>query len=782
MAGTNVVSGLASGLDWRKIIDQLRALEDKKIETVQSHQTTEKNRLSAWQSINTKLLSLRTAAGKLKETTDFNLFTTSLASSNTTTDAENVLSATTNTSAATGTYKIVVTSLAAAQKLSSGSYASQTTALGLSGDIIVGGRVVKIASTDTLSSLRNKINGVNTGTNPSQVTASIVNYGNEGYRLILTSNAEGAEGISLSNGGSTDLLGTLGLVDSADKTAKNALTGGNRSDLFTAADKAIGGADLLNLTTPQSGSVSLTIDGTARSVSINLGTDSLNSIRDSINTAFGSTVASVLTETDDAGNTEYRLLIEGSTIAYTDSNNILETLGILKRAGASDEKGMTGDVANNSGGVAITSSTLVKDIDGYTSYASGDTITLSGTSTSGGAVNSAFSITDATTVQDLLTEIQNRFGSVTASLTADGRIRVVDNEIGDTHLAVNLTPSKATLKLDGDGNLGAISTIRKRQIQAGANANISVDGVAVTPSSNMVSDVISGVTLNLKEAAPDTTVTLNVGRDYEGVKEEISGFVTAYNDLLEAINGQLTYDAASKKPGGPLFGDGTLRGIKSSLNKALLTKVSGVNENFSTIGMIGISLDKNAKLSIDAEKLQGYLETNFEDVQKLFAMDWSSTNSNLTYLSHSTGTKEGTYNIQITGVSPVGGYFVNSGDASGTGETLTGLSGDARGLVARYSGTATGSVGSMTLTFGIGELLDRQVYSVADPTYGFISDKEDTIQNTISNYDKQIAKMQDRIDRKMQDMEARFIMMETTLSKLQSMSSWITGQINALSK
>ena len=781
MAGINVVSGLASGLDWRNIIDQLRALENKKVETVQAHQTTEKNRLSAWQSISTKLLSLRNAAGKLKDTTDFNLFTTALAS-NTATDAEDILSVTTNTSAATGTYKVVVTSLAAAEKLSSGSYASQTASLGLSGDIVVGGRTVKISATDTLSSLRNKINAVNSGTSPSRVTASIVNYGNEGYRLILTSDDEGTGGISLANGGATDLLSTLGLADSAAKTAKNSLTGGNQSDWFAAADKAVGGADLLNLTSPQSGTVTITIDGAAKSVAINLATQSLNTIRDSINTAFGSTVASVLSETDDSGNTKYRLLIEGSAITYTDSNNVLETLGVLERAGVSDEKGMTGDVANNSGGQAIAAATLIKDIDGYTSYASGDTITLSGTSTSGGAVSSVFTITDATTVQDLLTEVQNRFGSVTASLTADGRLRVVDNEIGDTDLAVTLTPSKATLKLDGDGNLGAISTIRKRQIQAGADANISVDGVAVTPSSNLVSDVITGVTLNLKEAAPGTTVTLNVGRDYEGVKEEISGFVTAYNDLLTAVNEQLTYDAAAKKPGGALFGDGTLRGIKSSLTKALLTKVSGVDSNFSTLGMIGISLDKNGKLSIDDDDLQGYLETNFEDVQKLFAMNWSSTNSNLTYLSQSTSTQVGTYNIQITGVSPVQGYFVNSGDASGTGETLTGQSGNAKGLVVRYSGTATGAVGSMTLTYGIAELLDRQLYSIADSTYGFISDKEETIQETISNYDRQISKMQARIDRKMEEMEARFIMMETTLSKLQSMSSWMTGQLNSLSK
>jgi flagellar hook-associated protein 2 len=80
-----------------------------------------------------------------------------------------------------------------------------------------------------------------------------------------------------------------------------------------------------------------------------------------------------------------------------------------------------------------------------------------------------------------------------------------------------------------------------------------------------VDDVIPGVTLNLKKVALDTTVTLTVGRDYDAVKEEIQGFVTAYNDVMDAINAQMKYDMANQQTGGPLFGDSTLRTIKSSL-------------------------------------------------------------------------------------------------------------------------------------------------------------------------------------------------------------------------
>jgi len=553
--GTSSISGVSSGIDWRNIIDQLTEVEHKPIDVLEARKTTYQERLSAWQSINSKLLSLKTVAGALNRTSDFNLYIPSLSSS-TTADAEDILFATTTTDASPGTYDIVVHALAAAQKLSSKGYASQTTELGLSGDMVVGGRTVKIAATDTLSSLRDKINAVNTGTRASGISASIVDYGISGYRLILTSDEEGAEGMTILNGGASDLLGALGFVDASAKTAKNAVSGGHMSDAFDAADEAIGGSELLDLTSAQTGTVTITINGTAQDVAIDLSTDSLNDIRDAVNTAFSgvfaSDPASVVSETVD-GTTRYQLLIEGNTIAYTDANNVLETLGVVERGGVADEQGVTGDVANTSGGLAITSSTRFDDIDGYINYGSGDTIAFSGADTSGNAVSFSFSVydTDYKTIGDLLAEIENQYGDVTASVTADGKIQVVDNEIGDDQLQVVLTPSNSGLSLDSDNDFGSISTIRARQVQAGADAEITVDGVTVHPTSNTVDDVITGVTLNLKKIASDTTVTLRVGRDYDAVKEKIQELVTAYNEVMDAVNAQLSYDVENEEPGGP---------------------------------------------------------------------------------------------------------------------------------------------------------------------------------------------------------------------------------------
>src|SRR5512139_195095 len=107
MGGTSVVSGLSSGIDWRDILDQLKAVEYKRVELIQDRRKTYTDRLSTWQTINTKLLAFKTAAGTLNRTAGFNIYTTSLAS-NTTTAAEDILSVTTSPDAAPGTYQINV--------------------------------------------------------------------------------------------------------------------------------------------------------------------------------------------------------------------------------------------------------------------------------------------------------------------------------------------------------------------------------------------------------------------------------------------------------------------------------------------------------------------------------------------------------------------------------------------------------------------------------------------------------------------------------------------------
>jgi flagellar hook-associated protein 3 FlgL len=121
------------------------------------------------------------------------------------------------------------------------------------------------------------------------------------------------------------------------------------------------------------------------------------------------------------------------TAAGANGVDIFKTLYALRDALASD------GVANTAGGTPVTAATLLKDIDGYTGYLNTDYIHLGGTDTGGNVVtDDNLTITDTTTVGDLLGKIEALFGDVTASIASDGKLDVVDNSSGASLLTVQI--------------------------------------------------------------------------------------------------------------------------------------------------------------------------------------------------------------------------------------------------------------------------------------------------------------------------------------------------------
>ena len=678
---TNLISGLSSGFDWRSMIDQLMAIEHKKVDLVENQKTEYENKRSEWQSVNTKLLSLKTAAEGLQEPEDFYVYTSNMTTDDSDVNASNLLSVSTSSTASKGSYTITVSSLASAQKLSSKSFSSFSDALGASyaGDILINGVAVNIGETDSLADVRDRINNANAGTSPSEVTASIVTYGSNDYRLILTSDTTGQNGIGLLNGGATDILNEFGLIDTA-RTAKNHIAGGDKSDAFTISTMSV--KTLLGLSTTQtSANGDIVINGNSIGA-IDLSTDTLTTIKDKFVTA--GVAASIITETVE-GENRFRILVEGGSNTYTDKNNILETLGILK-GGVSDVLGVAGDVSNTSAGAIITESTLIKDIDGYTGHATDDYIHLEGTDTDGNSVgpDTTFIITDLKTVDDLMTKIESLFGDVTASVTGDGKIMVTDNTTGTSPLAVKIAVKNNggtdddTLNFDTDDDLGTAdpnNPIRDRELIEGNDASVVVDGVTVTSSDNVVDDVLPGVTMNLLKADAGTTITLNINRDVDAIMSQISTFVDAYNEVTSYIHQQQSYDEDEETTGGILFGDGTLASVKSDLTSTLIQSVWGVSSEYATMGLVGINLNNEGQLSIDTDKLHGYLETNFNDVKSLFSVNGTSNAGTLEYVSCSSDTEAGEYTVHITTAATQSTSTSNNGTV-GENETLTITEGD----------------------------------------------------------------------------------------------------------
>ncbi len=646
------ISGLSSGFDWRNMVDQLIAVEHRRVDIIENKKSGYEEQLAEWQDFNTKLQALNTAVDDLKDPDSFNLFASSITSNNVNYLGSDLLSVSTDTNAARGNYSVRIMNLATSQKLSSNPFTSHTAELGNSyaGDIVINGKVITIDATDSLNYLASSINNANSGSDPSGVAASIVKYADNDYRLVLTSDETGATGISLLNGGSGNLLQQLGWKDNQASVVKNTITNGSQSDRVRAPNVAI--QSLLGLSSGEASTGNLTIGGSA--VSIDLASMSLNDIKDSINNAaIAGVSASVITEVEDR-TTYYRLQIDG-TQTFTDENNILNTLGILGHTSI-DVSGKVSANTLTSDGTYIDTTTLLTEIDGYNTFTAGgnpggDFITLSGADTTGGDIGSVnFDITTTTIVQDLLDQIESSYGNVVAYTTSDGKIQV-DDLSGGTSLDVNLS---ATIQ-DGNSQLDfgdfATEASRKREIIAGQDAVVEIDGVAVTSASNVIDDVISGVSLNLAGASDTTTLSVNIDYDIEKIQANFNTFVEKYNDVRAYIDAQFTYDTEAEETGGILFGDGTLRSVKDDLTALLSNSIWGLDSEFSSLALVGIENrlnDENQlELRIDKTKLNGYLRTNFKDVVALFAGQGTPTSSLVSYVGHSRDTQAGEYAVHI---------------------------------------------------------------------------------------------------------------------------------------
>ena len=96
------------------------------------------------------------------------------------------------------------------------------------------------------------------------------------------------------------------------------------------------------------------------------------------------------------------------------------------------------------------------------------------------------------------------------------------------------------------------------EAQAASDAIIEINGDTANParrSGNQITDLISGITLTLKE---EGTVTLGVELDQDKIVENVKAFVDAYNAVMDYINQHKTFsynEVTKTGTKGALFGD-----------------------------------------------------------------------------------------------------------------------------------------------------------------------------------------------------------------------------------
>ncbi|HEX9443248.1 MAG TPA: flagellar filament capping protein FliD [Candidatus Binatia bacterium] len=149
--------------------------------------------------------------------------------------------------------------------------------------------------------------------------------------------------------------------------------------------------------------------------------------------------------------------------------------------------------------------------------------------------------------------------------------------------------------------------------QAAQDATLTVDGIAVSRSTNSISDVIAGVTLDLKSSSA-SQLQVTVANDTAAIKTQINDFVGAYNAVLSFIRDETKYDAENKTAA-PLIGDSTLQIVQTMLRTSIGSIVSG---NPATLADLGIKTQSDNTLLVDDAKLDSALTASPAGASNVF--------------------------------------------------------------------------------------------------------------------------------------------------------------------
>jgi len=325
------------------------------------------------------------------------------------------------------------------------------------------------------------------------------------------------------------------------------------------------------------------------------------------------------------------------------------------------------------------------------------------------------------------------------AVSSDTKVKATyDADKNMFYLMTTNTGSEAKITIT-DSQFSDVSFLQNFTSASGKNAVITFNGGSdIEFASNQFT--FNNINFDLKKADPNTTVTVSVDPDIDGIVDKIKSFVENYNAVMEKIGTKLSekrYRAfppltdeqkeamkesdiekwEEKARSGLLTGDSLLSGLYSNIRIAASSAIEGEGKyrTLSSIGITTLSWYDQGKLYIDEDKLRTALTEDLDGVIKLF-----------------TATK----------------------DADGSD-----------GIATRLYSTVNSGMKSITDKAGSSSSLVDQSY----------------LGKEIDEIDDRIEQMEDYLIRVEERYWAQFTALESALQQMQSQSNWLTSMLGSSS-
>ncbi len=230
-----------------------------------------------------------------------------------------------------------------------------------------------------------------------------------------------------------------------------------------------------------------------------------------------------------------------------------------------------------------------------------------------------------------------------------------------------------------------------QQTVAAQDAQLTLNGVAISNPSNALSKTVSGLTMDLQSLG---TAVVDVSANVSEPQSAIVKFVKGYNDLIKTMNDLTAYDPETRRAGA-LQGEISLLTVRSQIRQTFSRPIVGQEDSpYHILADIGIKLNSSdGTMEIDNAKLEEALRTNPQAVAALFGEQGQSTDPLISYSSAKANTVEGRYDINVSQLATQGDYTgsaaANLTITSGTNDTFNFLVDGISAAVSLTPGTYT---------------------------------------------------------------------------------------------
>lgn len=521
---------------------------------------------------------------------------------------------------------------------------------------------------------------------------------------------------------------------------------------------------------------------------------------------------------------------KGNTSVVNMAAGLKQTVGDVIRDINSKNIGVTASINDHGDGILLTDNAggglkmKVENVDGT----SATDLNIAGTAT-GTTIDGSFEKTLAVTATDTLATVQQKLTDLNFGVLA----QIISDGSTTAPFRLSLTAKSAGTngRVVFDGGTTAVGTRNLVEAQDAAVFLGSASGaepLLVTSSTNQISGIIKGVTLDL-QGVSDKPVTLNVTRNIDDLVTKISKFTDDFNGIADKIKELTKFDPDTQEKG-LLLGDSTVQTVEASIYSVLQTVVGGAGR-YRILADVGITVGDGATLEFDEDKFRTAYANDPDAVQKLFtaAGDALGADTPLTKLNSGRGVRtagdgkddfkitlrDGTsFNVSLGSVSTISNVVdqINAIGGSklkaefrdnGTGLRLTDLTGATAnplkvtalgGSQAAFDlGLTIGSIGNVLdgskivtstsvdqTSIGIGTALVNAMTKLTDPVSGVITRENQTLDARTQQFQDRMDQIDALITQKRTRLETQFANMESVLAKMQSQQSSL-GQISSIS-